>query len=408
MLSDQTIETIKSTVPALRAHGEQVTRLFYHNLLTDQPELNSVFNQGNQANGHQAQALAAAVYAYAQNIETPDALAPAIRHITQKHASLFIRPGQYDVVGRYLLDAFGEVLGEAWTSQVREAWAEAYGELAGKMIEAEAELYREGAGWTDWRDFVVEEKLKESSEITSFILRPADGRCPLPVYLPGQYISVRVFIPSLNYSQPRQYSLSDSYAADHYRISVKKEAGVSLNDVAHPGIVSNALHELDVGETVQLSRPYGDFVLDIQKDFSGPLVLISAGVGVTPLMSMLNTVIVSNPGRPIAWIHGYHDAQTRAFADHISKIARKSNAVHVTRFCSNPEEQERPGVDYERAGRVDLDDCDGEKDLFLGNGSPRYYVCGPTSFMSKMQRQLEERGIRPDRIFVERFGTGSL
>lgn len=407
MLSPQMINTIKGTVPVLRDNGVEITKVFYHNLLTEHPDLNELFNQGNQASGHQAQALAAAVYAYAQHVETPEVLEPAIKHITQKHASLFIKPGQYNVVGQYLLDAFSQVLGDAFTSEVRHAWTAAYAELAKTMIIAEAELYRQGGDWTDWRDFVIKEKTLESSEITSFTLSPVDGH-PLPAYLPGQYISVRVFVPSLNYSQPRQYSLSDSYVAEHYRISVKKEPGISSNDVAHPGLVSNALHNLKVGEKLQLSRPVGDFALDTSKDTSDPLVLISAGVGLTPMMSMLNTAVVSNPRRPIAWIHGYRNAQTGAFAEHINEIASSHDAIHITRFCSQPQELDRLGVDYERVGRVDLDSCDGEKDLFLGDSSASYYVCGPDLFMSNTQKQLQDRGIQLNKIRMERFGTGSL
>ena len=122
MLSPQTIQIIKATVPVVRENGVEVTNVFYDNLLNEHSELNEVFNQRNQVNGHQARALAGAVYAYAQNIEHPEVLEPAIKHITQKHASLFVQPEQYEVVGRYLLDAFGQVLGAAFTSDVREAW----------------------------------------------------------------------------------------------------------------------------------------------------------------------------------------------------------------------------------------------------------------------------------------------
>ena len=401
MLFPQTIHIIKATVPVVRDRGVEITKVFYDNLLTENPELNEIFNQGNQASGHQAEALAAAIYAYAQHIEKPEVLGPAIKHITKKHASLFIKPGQYDVVGKYLLDAFSQVLGDAFTSKERDAWAAAYGELAKTMIDAEAELYRQSEDWTDWKDFIIQDTIPESSDITSFILRPADGR-PLPTYLPGQYISVCVFVPSLKYSQPRQYSLSDRYVADHYRISVKRESGLGL------GLVSNALHGLKVGDKVQLSRPYGDFTLDTSKDTSSPLVLISAGVGLTPMMSMLNTVVVDHPGRPIAWIHGYRNAETRAFADHINKIAKSDDAVHITRFCSRPQAQDNLGTDYERIGRVDLDECDGNRDLFLDNGSTGYFVCGPSAFMSKMEEQLQDRGVEPNKVLMERFGTGSI
>ena len=401
MLSQEVVHTIKATVPVVRDHGLEVTKAFYQNLLTEVPELKDIFNQSNQADGHQAKALAAAVYAYAEHIDNPEVLEPAIKHITQKHTSLFVKPEQYDVVGKYLLGAFSQVLGPAFTSEVQDAWAAAYSELAKIMIDAEAKLYRQRGDWTDWKDFFIQDRTPESSEITSLALRPADG-CPLPTYLPGQYVSVRLFVPCLNYSQPRQYSLSDCHAADHHRISVKREPAI-----AH-GSVSNILHSLRVGDKVQLSPPTGGFAFDPSTDTSSPLVLISAGVGLTPVLSMLNTVVANHQGRPIAWIHGYRNAGTRAFADHIQKIALTQDTVRVTRFCSQPQAEDIFRVDYEWNGRVDLDKYDAQKDLYLGDDTAKYYVCGPSAFMLKMKGQLLDRGIEPNRIWTEYFGAGAF
>ena len=407
MLSQETIQIVKATAPVVQKHGVVITRAFYQKLLSENPGLNETFNQANQANGHQAQALAAAVHAYAQHIDTPDVLAPGIRHITQKHASLFIRPEQYEIVGKYLLDAFRHILGDAFTKEVHDAWAAAYQELAQTMIDAEEELYREGGDWTDWRDTVIKEKDPESSEITSFTLEPSDQQ-PLPSYRPGQYISVRVHVPSLGYSQPRQYSLSDRYTSDHYRITVKKDAGVGPEHTTHPGLVSNTLHRLKVGATVQISHPRGDFALDTTEDAGNPLVLISVGVGLTPMISILNTAVAENHGRPVSWIHGYRSASTRAFADHLRSIGDSDQNVRITRFCSRPDEHVELVVDYERPGRVDLDACDNERDLFLSNKATVYFICGPNEFMTKVRVQLKERNVAPDRMRTERFGTGIL
>ena len=200
MLSSQTVQIIKATLPMVRDHGVEVTNVFYDNLLTEHSELNEIFNQDNQINGHQARALAGAVYAYAQNIETPEVLEPMIKHITQKHASLFVQPEQYEVVGKYLLEAFSQVLGPAFTINVWDAWSAAYNELARTMINAEAKLYRSGGEWTDWKDFFIQEMIPESSEVTSIILRPVDEG-PLPTYLPGP-----VYLCS--YLRPKSQSLS--------------------------------------------------------------------------------------------------------------------------------------------------------------------------------------------------------
>lgn len=269
------------------------------------------------------------------------------------------------------------------------------------MINAEAKLYRRGEDWTDWKDFVIQDTIPESSETTSFILKPVDGR-PLPPYLPGQYISVRMFITRLGYHQPRQYSSSDRYATDHYRITVKRE------DQDRFGSVSNTLHDSKVGDRVQVSSPRGNFTLDISKDRSSPLVLISAGVGLTPMRSMLNTVVADEPGRPIAWIHGYRNAEKRLVASHIKDLAKLHDAMRVTRFCSRPQELDRFGDYYEWAGRVDLNKCDAKSDLCLDTDTARSYVCGPSDFMLDMAHQLQELDVEPHRIWTEHSGVAKF
>src|SRR3954454_3084262 len=121
-LTSQHVEIITATVPILEEHGRHITDVFYENLLREVPELNSVFNQANQANGRQSQALSTALYAYAANINSLDALEPALQRINQKHASLYIRPEHYDVIGKHLLAAMQQVLGAALTPEILEAW----------------------------------------------------------------------------------------------------------------------------------------------------------------------------------------------------------------------------------------------------------------------------------------------
>jgi nitric oxide dioxygenase len=129
-LSTEQVQIIKDTAPILAEHGKTITVTFYDNMLRDHEELRDVFNIANQVNEHQPKALAHALYAYATHIDDLGALSPALELICHKHASLYIRPGQYDVVCKYLLEAMKQVLGDALTSQIHEAWAEAYWQLA--------------------------------------------------------------------------------------------------------------------------------------------------------------------------------------------------------------------------------------------------------------------------------------
>jgi nitric oxide dioxygenase len=186
-LTDQQKELIKASVPALKEHGGEVTKIFYDQLIEDNPQLKDVFNYTNQVNQHQPRALAGAVYAYAANIDNLGALGGAVDLICNKHASLFIQPEQYALVGKYLLAAMKQVLGDALTPELLEAWTVAYGDLANIFIQKEASLYKHAKGWTDWKEFRIAKKVQESKVITSFYLEPVDERVkPLPPFLPGQ------------------------------------------------------------------------------------------------------------------------------------------------------------------------------------------------------------------------------
>lgn len=415
-LTPEQVKIIKATVPVLQEHGLTITTTFYKNMLDAHPELNSVFSTTHQVTGHQPKALAMAVLAYAQHIDDLGALGPTVELICTKHASLYIRPDQYQIVGKYLLEAMGQILGDALTPEIHDAWAAAYWQLADVLIKREEELYKQADGWTDWRDFRIAKRVPESSEITSFYLEPVDGK-PLPTFLPGQYISVQLFVPSLKHLQARQFSLSEKPRSDYYRISVKRESGVDPQNpsaATHPGCVSNLLHdEYKEGDTIKVSHPQGDFFLSAaERDGSGPIVLVSAGVGLTPLTSILNTLTSSvNPAateRRIHYIHGARTSQVRAFKSHIESLDAKFPNLHATFFTSQPAESDKQGVDYHHAGRIDLRKLDAQRDLFVDDPKTKYFVCGPTSFMVDMKTELKELGVKGERVKMELFGTGGI
>ena len=392
------VEIIRSTIPVLKEHGNAVTMLFYKTLLTEVPSLHNVFNQTNQENDHQATALAGALHAYATHIQDTGSLSPMLEKITQKHASLFIQPEQYQLVGMYLLRAMGDVLGSAFTPALHAAWATAYWQLANLMIAQEEELQLSTHGWTDWRYFQIVQKIVESDEITSFYLQPTDGHS-LPHFNPGQYISIQVPVPALNSLQSRQYSLSDVPGQDHYRISVKRESG---------GQVSNILHGQAVGAAIQISHPFGGFFLDPCKEENRPLVLIAAGVGITPLISILNSAVRDGSHPHISVIQAARSSKTLAFGEYIRALAKEDSNVRYIRFIKTPMAGEVVGRDFDVAGRMSLKGLDGEKMLGLGFGETLYFVCGPEGFMGDVRGALTKMGVDRERIRMERFGTGGI
>lgn len=394
MLSPRTIELVKATVPALQQHGLALTRHFYRRLFEHEPELRNIFNMGNQAGGAQQQALANAVLAYAMNIDNPGALAPVASRIAHKHASIGIRADQYPIVGHHLLAAIREVMGPAATDEIVAAWAEAYQALADLLIAAETELYRASAaapgGWNGWREFIVDRKERESDLITSIYLRPGDGGRLAP-FVPGQFVSVALYIPEFGHEQIRQYSLSEAPGADYYRISVKREG-------ADPqGVVSHHLHrDVGVGDCLRVSAPYGDFFLHEDRDT--PVVLVSGGVGLTPMVSMLNALSVTS--RRAIFVHGARNGSVHALKGHVERLAAAHAHVEHIVFYDSPDAADRRGHDYHHEGMVDLGRVRGEVEL----PGADYYLCGPRPFMLGQRDTLLGWGVARERIHYEVFG----
>ncbi|HEF5155889.1 nitric oxide dioxygenase [Burkholderia multivorans] len=397
MLTQQTKDIVKATAPVLAQHGYDIIQCFYRRLFDAHPELKNVFNMTHQEQGQQQQALARAVYAYAENIEDPGSLAAVLKNIANKHASLGVRPEHYPIVGEHLLGAIKETLGDAATDEIVSAWALAYGNLADLLAGMESGLYEQAAtrvgGWTGWRTFIVRDKRPESSVITSFVLEPADGQ-PVANFEPGQYVSVAVDVPTLGLQQIRQYSLSDMPNGRTYRISVKREGGGPYP----PGYVSCLLHDhVNVGDEVRLAAPYGCFHIDV--DASTPIVLISGGVGLTPMISMLKRAI-QDPKRQVVFVHGARNSGVHAMRDRLRETARTHTNFSLIVFYDDPLPQDLPGRDYDHAGLVDVNAI---KDAILLPDAD-YYICGPVPFMRLQHDALKQLDIPEARIHYEVFG----
>ncbi|MBN3812052.1 NO-inducible flavohemoprotein [Paraburkholderia sp. Ac-20347] len=397
LTADQ-IARVKATAPVFAEHGTTITKHFYQRMFNAHPELKNIFNQTHQKSGSQPETLARAVYAYAANIDNLGALGGAVTHIAHKHASLNIRPEHYPIVGRHLLGAVVDVLGEAVDQQTLDAWAVAYEQLANIMIGAEAKLY-EAASWSGFRPFKVMRKQVESDEITSFYLAPADG-ASAGGFEPGQYVSVTRYVDQLGVDQPRQYSLSDAPHGRWLRISVKREDGRADTQ---PGHVSNILHaDVEEGTIVHVSAPMGEFTLDRKK--STPVVLMSGGVGITPMTSMLATLLAERSERKIAFVHACRNGRVHAFKDLLRRSAAEHRNLKRAVFYEAVGADDRAGVDYDFEGRMDIGRV--EADVMLPDAD--YYLCGPVAFMRAQREALVARGVDPARIHTEIFGSGML
>lgn len=398
-LDAKTIEIVKSTVPVLAEHGATITKRFYEMMFVDHPELLNIFNQTNQKKGTQPRALASTIYAAAQYIDNLEAIIPVVKQIAHKHRSLQVKPEHYPIVGKYLLLAIKEVLGDAATDDIIDAWGKAYGIISDVFIQVEKDMYEEAAalkgGWDGFREFVVQNKVKETGVITSFYLKSKDGEA-IPAFVPGQYISIRCTMGDEEYTQIRQYSLSNAPGKDYFRITPKRE---TTDNEVPDGLVSNYLHEfVNEGDVVEITSPAGDFVLDM--DQSEPVVLISGGVGLTPMISMLNTLVEQQPKRQVTFIHAAINSEFHAMHDHVKEFANKYETVDYYVCYEKPTEQDRTNNQFQKEGYIDLEWLQS----ILNDKNKVFYFCGPLPFMKAVKNALTDWEVPEDNYHFEFFG----
>ncbi|MFV2177852.1 globin domain-containing protein [Actinomadura sp. LOL_016] len=393
MLSSDHAETVRATLPAVAAHGVEITGEFYDAMFAAHPELRNLFNQGNQANGDQRRALAGSVAAFAEHLVTPDSAVPfqqIMSRIAHKHASLGIRPEQYTIVGRHLLDAVGKVLGDAVTPQVHAAWSEVYWLFATLLIAEEARLYQEAAcdPATTYRTWRVVERREEARDVISLVLAPADGG-GVPAHRPGQYVSVAVTLPD-GLRQPRQYTLSRATADDTAQITLRRVRGT---DGAPDGAVSTHLFEHAVaGTELEVSTPFGDVVLADEED---PLVLISAGIGITPAAAMIDRLADAGTARTVLAVHADRSPDAHPLRAQIAEAGRRIPGFRQVTWYEQPGDA-AAGEDVRR-GLLDVAALDLPP-------KARVFMCGPLPFLRETRRGLLEAGVSDERVHYEVFG----
>jgi len=391
-LSDMTVHLVKATVPALQEHGLAITKRMYERMFRNE-EIRDLFNQSHHGEtGSQPKALATAILAYAQNIDNLGALAPAVERIAQKHVGLNILPEHYPHVAEALLGAIKDVLGEIATDEILAAWGEAYWFLAHVLIGREKAIYTSLAtapgGWNGWRNFRVESKNRESAIITSIVLRPEDGG-PVLRHQPGQYLTFWIDVPG-QHPLKRNYSISSAPSDETYRISVKREP---------QGVASSWLHEqTEVGAILKVAPPAGEFFLN--EESPRPVVLLSGGVGLTPMMSMLETIAARHPNKATQYVHGTLNGATHAMKDRVRSLAEAHPNIRATTFYVEPRPEDRLGDDYDHEGLITVDWLKANTPL----AEAGYYLCGPRPFLRAFVGGLALAGVRSNRIHYEFFG----
>ncbi len=279
-----------------------------------------------------------------------------------------------------------EALSPGWRGSFEDRLAKA--ETSGKATEG-------------FRTLIVDRKVPESDTITSFYLVPEDAK-PLPSFIPGQFLPFRLDIPGQPTPLTRTYSLSDRPNPAYYRLSIKREPPPGDRPDLPPGRSSNYFHDrVEAGTRLRARSPRGKFYLDPKGE--RPVALISAGVGLTPMISMLNAIVEAGSGRPVWFIHGARNGREHAMGAHVRAVAGENDNVRAHISYSRPLPDDVEGRDHDGRGRVDGDLLK----RLLPDNDLDFYLCGPTPFMKALYNGLLGWGVPEDRIHYEFFGPGS-
>ncbi|MBX0301555.1 hemin transporter [Cryobacterium sp. 1639] len=393
MLSDTSLPVIEQTLPVVGENIQEIAERFYAHMFAERPDLfDGLFNRGNQADGRQQQALAGSVAAFAAFlVNSPDDLPDhLLSRISHKHVSLGLRPDQYQVVHDHLMWAIVDVLGDAVTADVAAAWDEVYWLMANMLINKERGMYAMAGLSSDtvWRSWRVSKRIQETDDVVTFVVERVDERDVKPS-LPGQYVTIKMLMPD-GVHQPRQYSLTRADDGLHRQFSVKRVHGLQTPD----GEVSNLLHNsVHVGDEVVLSAPFGDVVL---KSTDRPVVIASAGIGVTPMAGMLSHLVKTGSQRKVTMLHADNSADTFALRRQIREdLSSLSDASLITWYVEPS--QSTQTIDGELAGFMDVTTIDLPDDA-------DYYLCGPLVFMQSVRSGLIGRGVPAKDIQYEVFG----
>jgi uncharacterized protein len=276
------------------------------------------------------------------------------------------------------------------------------GELfAEKLALARLQIKRqENAGsWNGTRKFQIDRIVNECADVSSFYLVPHDSK-PLPAFLPGQFLTFELTIPGQRNRVVRCYSLSDRPRQDYYRVTIKR---VPAPPDGKPGLVSNFFHSaLKAGDILDVKAPSGGFFLDTNR--LTPVVLLAGGVGITPMVSMVNEIVTHTPQREVWFFFCSRNRQDHIMKEHLEGLAHDNNRLHLHICYSRPDKTDVKDKDFHHEGRLDLDLLRQR----LPSNNFDFFMCGPGAMMSDLHEGLLAWGVAEENIHLEAFGPASV
>ncbi|SDB86566.1 nitric oxide dioxygenase [Raineyella antarctica] len=379
MLSEKARPIIEATAPVVAERIPYITPEFYKGMFGARPDLmDGMFSRSNQITGEQPKALAGSIVAFATwLLQHPDSYPESVlSRIAHKHASLGLQEDEYPTVYQHLFAAIGADLGDAATPEVVEAWTEVYWLMAHALIAMEKTLYAGAASDLPFAPWRVTAKEMTGGDVAVITFEPADGT-PITDAKPGQYISIEVKVKD-GIRQPRQFTLIPSKAGTR-RIAVKLDPAGEVTPLIH--------EQLKVGDVYDLSNPYGDMVL---RETRVPLVLASAGIGVTPMLALLEALVERESEREVIVLHADRNSSSWPLADEMKAlVAKLPNARIETWF--------EEGDDGDHKGYMDLSQVNIPADANV-------VMCGPLPFLKAVRSQVVSSGHPAEKVFYEIFG----
>lgn len=288
-------------------------------------------------------------------------------------------------------------------TQHRDLVVELMRNRIGAMQRNRAEMEQSAHTWQGYRKFEVKQKVDEGGGICSFYLVPHDQKA-IPLFRPGQYLTFELQLQHQSKPLIRCYSLSESPGNPHYRVTIKRIPAPRDNPDAPPGIVSNYFHDqINQGDILDVKAPAGNFFLDMSTE--APVVLIGGGVGITPMLSMLNAIAQSRSTRETWLFYGIRNNHEHIMFEHLKQLDIEHDNIHLHVCYSDP----RDGIDkcdyhYHHGGRVSVD----LMRRVLPSNNYNFFICGPPPMMASLTSDLDTWGVPTSRVHYESFGPATV
>ena len=322
-LTEEQKQFVKSTAPVLKEHGRAIMTSFYASLFRSHPEYRNFFNPTNQATGKQPEAFAQTIYYFVQNLDNLDVMKPQMSRLSSKHRAVNVKPENYPTVGKYLVQAITEALGDKNTPEAAAAWQALYNTMASIFIKQEKELYEQLGNEVDkgFVPFTVVKKEPVASGPTYVVTLARQDGGKVWNHTPGQYITLRIEKGGVAYNG--HYTILDPPGSNTYSVALKLGNNADQNIITTEEIIRNR----DINSTVLVSAPAGTFGL--VNDAKNHL-FIAGGIGIASLLAMISALNQQGKTSSTSVIQCVRSEEYAAFAGKLHNIVPQSQYLILT------------------------------------------------------------------------------